>query len=67
MKKDGVNINDYHKNSGLFYQCSICSRQFSEDQKPMKVKLMKSSAGAKIKNKISCYNKLLRGLSYNLF
>jgi hypothetical protein len=34
MKKDGVNIDDYYKNSGLFYQCPICSRQFSEDEKP---------------------------------
>ena len=34
MRQDGVNINDYYKNSGLFYQCPFCSRQFSEDERP---------------------------------
>jgi hypothetical protein len=34
MRKDGANIDDYYKNGGLFYQCPICSRQFSEDERP---------------------------------
>jgi hypothetical protein len=41
---------------------TIKSLTNSNDPK-LKVKLMKSSAGAGIKNKISCYNKLLGGLT----
>jgi hypothetical protein len=47
-------------------EMTIKSMTNSIDPK-FKVKLMKSSAGVGLKNKISCYNKLLGGLSCNLF
>jgi len=34
MRVNGVNINDYYKYSGLFYQCPTCNSALTEDAKP---------------------------------
>jgi hypothetical protein len=61
MRKDGVNVNDYFKYSGLFYQCPICSVKSQTLKSLASASKLKKSVG-NYNNKINCYNKVLGGI-----